>query len=579
MSFTEFTKPTRDLHNKRFGMFVHLGLFSAHKGVYKGKKTDGLGEWLMRNMEIPIEEYKKGIPDFVPTDDWAENLVATAVDAGMKYIVLTAKHHDGYCLFKSDVSDYNVYTYTGRDLVKELSQACKEAGISLGVYYSQCLDWYEKDGAGLTYAATGAPAKNDNFWDYPERDKKDFSKYFYGKAIPQVKELLTRYGDVSIIWFDFPHDITPKQACELDELVHKLQPNCSINSRIAHGYGDYLSLGDNSLPAFPLGFPVECLVTLNHTWGYVEHDKSYKSSEAVVEILARCISADATYLLNVGPRGDGSLTDETKKLLADAGKWVRQNSDAVYNVSGTPFAQTFSFGYVAKKGNALYLYITDKNCKKVLLPGVSEANVVLARRMGGKSVDAQIYNDELFVSLSQNEGIIPVYEIVFDKEPTISKIVADVDGEFALTIPFAKKLNGEKVEDLYLETDIYFQQKGTYGLAMSPSCKTLSWWKKSEGLTWDVNVKNCGKYKAILETSGGKYTGGYILSVADKTNVVEKPVELGADSLNDCSADNAAIYYSLGEFEFDKKGVYTISLRRTEDGETAFVSTVKFKKC
>ena len=318
----------------RFGMFVHYGLYSALAGSYNGEEIFGLGEWIQRRAEIPIDEYVSLTKDaFCPAPDFAEKLVKTAKAAGIKYIVLTSKHHDGFCLFKTAVDGYNSYDFYGRDLCRELMEACHKEGLELGFYYSHTLDWHEKNGAGnYELAHPGKLTTNRNYWDYPDNNI-DFEEYYRKKCLPQVRELLTNYGKLKCIWFDYPHDITYDESLELRNLVKELQPDCLINSRIGHGLWDYNSLGDNGLPSTPAKFPTECLITLNHTWGYKSYDKDYKSSRSVIEILCRTLTADSTLLLNVGPMPTGDLTEESYAILSDVGEWVHINACLNYSKS------------------------------------------------------------------------------------------------------------------------------------------------------------------------------------------------------------------------------------------------------
>ena len=311
--------------SERFGMFVHYGIYSAIGGNWQRKTIPWLGEWVQFKGEIPNSEYEAfAKKNFLPKQDFAKDLVRSAKKAGIRYIVLTAKHHDGFCLFKSSVDDYNTYDFYGRDLCRELADECRKEGIKLGFYYSHTIDWHEKNGAGNVCRYSNYLTNNRNYWDYPDNNI-DFEEYFRSKCIPQVKELLTNYGPLELIWFDYPHDITDEESKELRDIVKELQPNCLINSRIAHGLHDYISLGDNQLPITPTDSGIECLVTLNHTWGFRYDDNDWKSPESIISILSRTLSCNSTLLLNVGPRGDGTLTEETENILERIGKWTKEN--------------------------------------------------------------------------------------------------------------------------------------------------------------------------------------------------------------------------------------------------------------
>lgn len=578
-----FNKGTTAMIHDRLGMFVHFGIYSALAGKYKGvdvvgKSGNSHGEWIMRNAEIPIEEYNKFIPEFVPDIDWADNLARNAKNAGMRYIVLTSKHHDGFSLFKSEASDYNIYNYLGRDLVKELADACKKYGLKLGLYYSQCLDWHEPDAAGKVYMS-GVPANNTNFWDFPENNAQNLQSFFERKVFPQVREILTNYGDLSLIWFDFPHDITPEDSKTLADFVHSIQPNCAINARIGHHCGDYLSLADNQLPCFPADIPVECLITLNHTWGYKENDHNYKSPKTVIDILARCVAGNTTLLVNVGPRKDGSLTEETLEILKELGKWTEENKEALFDSCGNPFRlPSFPFGLVTQDKNFLYLFVNNSDCKLAVMNGISGAKLIGAHRIGGKAVSAQLRGDRLTVSLDDNNGILPVYAVEFDKTPDIAKKCIEIDGSIILPITFAEKLRDGVPELFYTENEQYNPEKGTYGLAQHLSGTTLSWLTTNEALKWDFEVRSTGRYGVYLEIGRNEYEGGYKLTLDDTTVVIDKPEAISESSLNESNLANTRYIYPMGEYDIDKEGTHTITISKTEIGRTIPLAAIRLQK-
>ena len=294
-----------------FGLMIHWGLYSVLAGEWRGKRMDYIGEWVMSKYEIPNTEYEKLANVFNPIYFDAEERVCAAKAAGMQYMVVTAKHHDGFALFHSAVDAYNVVDATpfGRDVIRELADACRKNGMKFGLYYSQVIDWHEEHGGGYDakFDHTNFGMSWDNDWDFPNRDKKNYRICYEKKIKPQVKELLTKYGDLCLIWFDTPLDIPPECSRELYEMVKKYQPHCLVNSRIGNGMGDYRSCGDNHLPDRDTGELVESPITLNHTWGYKAFDNDWKSPEVVRDILAKCRSCGANMLLNIGPDPLGRL--------------------------------------------------------------------------------------------------------------------------------------------------------------------------------------------------------------------------------------------------------------------------------
>jgi alpha-L-fucosidase len=316
--------------NAKFGMMIHWGLYSILGGEWRGQRIKNIGEWVMHSCEIPIFEYEKLADIFNPIYFNAEEWVKLARDAGMEYIVVTSKHHDGFCLFKSEVDSYNSVDATpfGRDIIAELAEACRKYGVKLGLYYSQCLDWHEMHGGGYSKSHYHENVDRHrywgNTWDFPDNDKKDYRICFENKIKPQLKEILTKYGDICLIWFDTPMDEqTPEQSRELYEMVRKYQPDCLVNTRIGNGLGDYRSCADNSLPEEYTEKLVESPITLNKTWGFKYFDNEWKSPERVLDILHRCNEKGANLLLNVGPDHLGRIPAPAADILREVGKRIK----------------------------------------------------------------------------------------------------------------------------------------------------------------------------------------------------------------------------------------------------------------
>lgn len=565
--------------NMRMGMFVHYGIYSAFEGFYQGKAAPHMGEWIQRNMRIPIAEYEKvGREKFCPKPDLAKNLVRKAKAAGMKYIVLTSKHHDGFCLFKTAVSDYSTYSFFGRDICKEVIDACREEGLEVGLYYSHTLDWHEKDAAGNCYWS-GIVANNRNSWDYPD-DNIDFEKYLQEKCFPQVKEILTNYGPLKLIWFDFPHDITKEQSSRLRDLVKSIQPECQINSRIAHGLCDYYSLADNALPVGPSGLAAECLITLNNTWGYRRDDHNWKSIEDVVGILCRVLNSDATLLVNVGPMADGSLTPETEKLLSELGKWTTRNEEAVYgDIKGNPFMAVFPWGYAATNNKSLYLYVTNPDTEHIVVPGMKDEIASVSLLGVQEDITYELREQVLYITPSDTHMVVPVYKVEFKEVPEFERAITQCGDELRLGMMWAGKVLkadiSAKPQKLVCEIDLYREDYGKHGLSVSGNGLALFWNDPEEALCWDAYFTKAGIYEVevihALPTAEGKVT----LVFDDMEHVVDMTQERGRFQVSKSGEENVRICRDGGCIKVEKAGKYRILLVRDKGGDNLAISEVR----
>ena len=319
----------------QYGMMAHWGLYSLLAGEWRGRRVRDYAEWIQSYMPIPNAEYAQLAKCFYPLYFDAEEWIRLAKDAGMRYFVFTAKHHDGFAMFRSRVDGYNVADATpfGRDVVEELANACARHGLKLGLYYSQELDWHHPHGGGYDQFCPCSGTSWDNNWDWPDRSKKDFTICFEEKIKPQVEEILRNYGELCLIWFDVPHTITKEQSLELYDLVKKYQPGCLINSRLGNGAYDYVSLGDNEYPMeapsenaeadpnsihgykySPYGL-YETPATMNSSWGFKYYDQNWITPETIRESRERLKGLGVNYLLNVGPDGLGRIPSFCQEAL------------------------------------------------------------------------------------------------------------------------------------------------------------------------------------------------------------------------------------------------------------------------
>ncbi|WP_160711216.1 alpha-L-fucosidase [Chitinophaga solisilvae] len=388
------TSVSRDQHMKwwreaRFGMFIHWGDYAVLAGNYKGQQVGRGGEWIMNRAKIPVAEYQQYARQFNPVKYDADAWVKTARDAGMKYIVITAKHHDGFAMFKSAASKWNIADATpyGKDVLKPLAAACKKYGIKLGFYYSQAQDWNNPGGAAARkIASEGWPnpdsatidaftQANNGHWD-PAQFSASMGEYIDRVAVPQVKELLTNYGEVAVLWWDTPTNMTDEYAKKLQEAL-QLQPNIITNDRLKRPNfpGDYKT-PEQKIPAQSEldGRDWETCMTMNGTWGYKSYDHKWKSTETLIRNLIDIASKNGNYLLNVGPDALGQFPQGSIDGLKGIGQWMKVNGESIYATNGSPFA-ALPWGRCTKKTNGqqttLYFHVFNWPADgKLLVPGM-----------------------------------------------------------------------------------------------------------------------------------------------------------------------------------------------------------------
>ena len=476
MSEEERTKWFR--HDK-FGMFVHWGLYSIPAGEWKGKQIPGIGEWIMNRARIPVKEYGQLTKQFNPVEFNAEQWVKVAREAGIKYIVITSKHHDGFAMYHSKTSKYNVVDATpfGRDPMKELAKACKEQGVRLCFYYSQDQDWHEPGGTG-------------NRWDWPEASKEDFTKYLNEKAIPQVKEILTQYGPIGLIWFDTPSKISPQQSKGLVDLVHQLQPACLVNSRVGNNIGDYKSVGDSEIPRTPIRQAWETCVSLNDTWGYKKNDTDWKSPKEVIQKLVKVVSKGGNYLLNVGPTGEGVIPESAVKVLKEVGEWMDKNDESIYGTTEDVFGP-LPWGACTVKPGALYLHVFDwPQDGKLLVPGlknnVSQTYFLTDKQ---KSLETSRIGDNVIVEVGDSAP---------DKNDTVVVLeiagTPDVDRTQVLFNNYDNVLEsfeGATTGRAKLVTRGWMEEFGDWHYADYIS----NWSTPKDKITWEFKAPQAGKYE------------------------------------------------------------------------------------
>ena len=436
--FPEDLKQTSDSEDRldlwyrdaKFGAFIHFGVYSMLAGAYNGKVADGeYSEWIRRRLLISPDEYHKVSAQFNPVEFDADEWVKVFKNSGMKYVVITSKHHDGFALYKSMVSQYNIVDYTPfkRDVIKELSEACKREDLKFGVYYSHAKDWDEPDATDLNFGVTKKLHPN-----LPEDFTPDLDRYIMKKSLPQVEELVKNY-ELDMIWFDTPHGMNSERAKLFSDMVWKYRPNCLINSRILYrandevlqkdlAYFDFASLRDKEVPRKKTTIYLESPDCVSSTYGYKKYGKvEYHSPKEMIDRLVHTVCNEGNYLLNNGPMGNGKLDPEPIRLYGIIGDWMKVNGESIYNTRSNPFDENPEWGdiSVSKDGKTLYLHIlewpesgeisvanfTAKVKNVTYLANKAKASFVLKRAMFKVTLDAaplDEYNTVIKVLLKNN---------------------------------------------------------------------------------------------------------------------------------------------------------------------------------
>lgn len=539
----------------RYGMFIHWGLYSAAEGVWKGEKLrymNNYAEWIRYRNRISKEEYGELAKRFVWGQIKPEEWVLLAKKAGMKYIIITSKHHDGVALWDSKVSSYSLPKLSGsdRDVIREIADACRKHDMKLGFYYSHWIDWEHP------YA-----------WDHNQEltghvTDAQFDQYWQEKAIPQLRELLTDYGDIAMMWFDMwlPYQNTIFKKEQLEQavaLIRELQPNCLINSRLGlptdAKYVDFETLGDNQFGTDFTEHPWETPGTIAHSWGYNGQEKEWKSTSQLFESLISNVALNGGFTLNIGPRADGSVPYESISRLSEVGNWLQQYGEAIYGNTGLHLrADQHDWGKITRKkdSNIIYLHVFNWPLDSVLrVTGISSApqKIELLHAGAAQPLPFAQQGPILHIKLParQVDPFVSVIRVSYDSIELDGSCVAESTfGGFAL--------HGKNAREAKTLTAFKYDGKRPAHIQT-----------KGEKINWELYLPKAGTYTIDLSAHNPNEADIHVaLRVADQ--LLEAPIKPSGKMVVEPNENNYTDEFAdkpIGEFTVEKAGRYIIQLQ------------------
>jgi alpha-L-fucosidase len=507
----------------KFGMFIHWGVYSLPGGEWKGKKVSGYAEHLMRKERILRKDYLELAHQFNPVKFNAEEWILHAKKAGMKYFIITSKHHDGFAMFDSKVSDFDIMDQTPfkRDPMAELAAAAKKYGIKFGFYYSHAFDWEHPDAPGndWEYKNPGGDSNlygGRNWYDlHPELLPKAV-KYVNEKAIPQIKELLIKYHP-DIIWFDTPQKLPLSENIRILEAIRETDPNVVVNGRLARSaagnFGDYINTADRPAEFFPVTGNWEAIPTTNESYGYHKYDSSHKPVSHFIRLIANAASRGGNLLMNIGPKGDGAFDDKDLTILKGIGKWMDKNGESIYGTTGGPLPLQ-SWGVSTLKDNKLYLHVFDWPVDGKLYVGGLLSQVQ----------KAYLLTDPSKIYPVKTGSPTDLYITVPRKSPDSINTVIVLEWKGKLMTHPTRVLAPNSAMDRLLAFDAKQEGKGfNYGDGKTDRYYVEGWKSKEQSLGWDFNTIKPGeyniriKYLAPAESAGGSYSLSFYKHTVETT--------------------------------------------------------------
>ena len=476
----------------RFGMFVHWGVYSSLSGTWNGKAYGGYGEHIQRMAKIPIPVYRSEVAGkFNPVDFNADEWVHLAKAAGMSYFIITAKHHDGFAMYDSQVSDYNIVKATpfARDPMKELRAACKKYGIKFGFYYSHAFDWGEQNGPGNDWDFNNPGGDKllhgSDWWNHFPEFLPKARKYVDEKSIPQILELIRNY-DPDIMWFDTPHKLPDEENRRIMAAVRQAKPTLAVNGRLIYGMGDYDSTCDRPAEFPPHDGDWEGIPTTNESYGYNKNDRSHKPVSYFIRLLAKSAARGGNELMNIGPMGNGRIDPADENILKGIGQWWAVNGESIRGTTRTPLAVQ-AWGESTRKGNRLYLHVFDWPTNGMLVVGGLKTAVTNAFLLADAAKPLAATRTGLDLNVS-----IPAPP----PDATDSVVVLECSGipvaDAARLLSSAVSTNTLRVFDATISGNLQF------GSGSKGEDRVMNWNQKAAAVIWSVRVNTKSTFDVAI---------------------------------------------------------------------------------
>lgn len=563
LSWGQSSSRTDWFTDARFGMFIHWGLYSGAEGLWKGEKlryVNNYAEWIRYRNRISKEEYGQLANRF----DWdkinPEEWVLLAKKAGMKYIIMTTKHHDGVAIWDTKIGNYSLPQLSGskRDVIKELAEACRKHNMKLGFYYSHWIDWEHP------YA-----------WDHNQEltgrvSDAQFNQYWKEKALPQLRELLTNYGDISIMWFDMwiPYQKTIFKKEQLEEaitLIRKLQPKCLINSRLglpaSNENIDFETLGDNQFGTAYTTHPWETPGTIAHSWGYNAQENEWKSTSQLFQSLIDNVSLNGDFTLNIGPRADGTVPYESVSRLEDIGKWLTKNGEALYGNTGVELRSSqHDWGKLTTKTidgkQIVYAHIFNWPLDHTLrISGITSApsKIELIKDNGRETLTAQQTGPLMHIQVpsTQSDRYVSVVKLTFDQPIVLDKSIVgestfggfSLNGSNAITNTF-KQVQYDGKRPMHTNMD------------------------QAKPITWKVYIPKAGKYRVDVSAHNPQQSAAAVV-VANGSQQISYQIKPNGKVVAEPNENNYTdefVDQEIGLLDFVSAGEYEVSFQTKGGG-------------